>query len=400
MLMQCRFLGGALVALLILGSISFDFAAAQEPVAPTGEQGSRQTNHRSLVERAEPGGVGRPERLSLYVDLFRLEMINDTRLFPFEVRATRDDDGRVVLDGYVGYDENRAALVKYLNDLGFTRIEDRIEVLPSKSLGDARFGFIRVPHSLSFDRTTNQREVVTDCLLGAPLSLLKETDDGYLLCQGVEGYVGYVAAENVQRVGREDFARYQAGEQVRVRRDFLTPEGLFVPMGARLKCLGREKESVVAELPAGGKITIPAESCQVHEEKVDARIEPVIENASKMLGAKYVWGGNTAKGVDCSGLVQTAFAAEGIHLPRDASQQMYLGWLTATRGNIDGLRRGDLLYFLGENGRISHTALYVGEGRYLEAVRPVVRYTSFDPESEEYDARRAAAFCFAKRLLD
>ena len=78
----------------------------------------------------------------------------------------------------------------------------------------------------------------------------------------------------------------------------------------------------------------------------------------------------------------------------------YLGSLTATRWCREGMRRGDTLYFLGESGKVSHTAIYLGDGRYLEAVRPVVRYTSFDPQSEEYDARRGAAFCFAKRLLE
>ncbi|NLE37992.1 MAG: C40 family peptidase, partial [Pirellulaceae bacterium] len=324
----------------------------------------------------------------------------DPRLFPFDVSATWDEKGRVVLDGHVGYEENRASLLEYLNGLGFEDIEDRIEVLPSKSLGEKRFGFVRASRTFSFDRPSGKRTVVTDCLLGAPLCLLKEADDEFILCQGVEGYIGYVAGKNIQRVGREDFARYQAEAQVRVRRDFLTPEGLLVPMGARLKFLKQEESTVVAELPAGGKITIPASSCEVRDGKPGARIERVIENASKMLGAKYVWGGNTAKGIDCSGLVQIAFAAEGIHLARDAGQQAYLGWLTATRENRDGLRRGDILYFLGKNGKISHTALYVGDGRYLEAVRPVVRYTSFNPESDEYDAHRAAAFCFAKRLLD
>ena len=61
-------------------------------------------------------------------------MITDTRLFPFEVAATVDENGRVALDGVVGLEENRAALLKFLRYLGFSEIDDRIEVFLFKTL--------------------------------------------------------------------------------------------------------------------------------------------------------------------------------------------------------------------------------------------------------------------------
>jgi hypothetical protein len=326
-------------------------------------------------------------------------MINDTRLFPFHVEAEWTPAGRVVLTGFVGYEENRTALVKFIGCLGFDRVEDHIEVLPSRSLGAKQFGFVTASHTFSLDRSTGPQEVLTDCLLGTPLYLLKESD-GYLLCHSVEGYVGYVDANDVRRVDGREFARYQAGAQVHVRRDHAVSDTLFIPAGARIKYVARQGEKIVAELPGGGQTEISVDLCEVRGGNPDPRVERVIENAAKLLGTKYVWGGNTSQGIDCSGLVQTAFAAEGINLPRDSNQQVYPGRLTATRWCRDGLRRGDTLYFLGEQGKITHTAVYVGDGRYLEAVRPVVRYTSFNPQHEDYNPRRAAAFCFAKRLLE
>ena len=58
------------------------------------------------------------------------------------------------------------------------------------------------------------------------------------------------------------------------------------------------------------------------------------------------------------------------------------------------------MYFLGDYGRIRHTAIYLGEGRYLQAEMPEVDIRSFNPEDSDYDARRAASFAFAKRLLE
>ena len=55
---------------------------------------------------------------------------------------------------------------------------------------------------------------------------------------------------------------------------------------------------------------------------------------------------------------------------------------------------------LGEDGKIRHTALYLGEDHYLQAIVPVVRISSFNPTHPDYDARGQARFAFAKRPVD
>ena len=388
--------------LVLVGSglISIDSSSAQERSSAVVKKSPEQIYYERLIAKVEPGLVGHRDRLPLYVQLFKREMITDTRLFPFEVEAVPDEKGRVVLEGFVGFQENRAALLKFLRYLGFEKLDDRIEILPSAKLGSKRFGLVKTPHSFSFDRPADPEEVLTDCLLGDPLYLLKEAENGFFLCHADEGYLGYVDGRDIRRVDQDEFARYRSGAGVHLRQDCKTSNGLQLPTGARLKLVERRGKDVVVELPGGGETIVPSDRCNVREDAANPRLERVIQNALRLLGTDYTWGGKTSSGIDCSGLVQVAFAAEGINLPRDSSQQVYPGALTATRWCRDGLQRGDTLFFLGRTGKITHAALYLGDDQYLEAVEPVVCRTSFDPEDDDFHARRNASFCFAKRLLE
>ena len=374
-------------------------ATAQPSSAPQAVQPADRTYFERLVRKIEPDVVGKPDRLPIYLEFFKREMINDSRLFAIDVKAKAGDDGCIQLTGFVEFDENRDDLVNFVRVLGFDRLEDHIEVLPSDELGEKRFGFIVASHSLSYGQPA-KKEVVTDCLLGEPVYLLKEAEAGFFLCHSVEGYLGYVHGQDIHRVNAETFLRYQSGTRVSVLADHETPDGPLLPVGARLKMLRQDRQQMVVALPAGDEAVLPANLCETVDDRPSPRVERVIENGHRLLGTEYLWGGKSSAGIDCSGLVQVSFAAEGIHLPRDSNQQVYLGRLTATRWFRAGMRRGDTLYFLGRHGKIIHTAIYLGEGKYLESAGPGVRITSFNPADDKFDARRSRHFAFAKRLLE
>ena len=86
--------------------------------------------------------------------------------------------------------------------------------------------------------------------------------------------------------------------------------------------------------------------------------DAVCAQAKKYLGTEYRWGGKSGRGIDCSGLVSSAYMQCGVLIYRDAS--IVEGWPMHQIPFADK-KRGDALYFPG------HIALYLGEGRYIHS---------------------------------
>lgn len=101
--------------------------------------------------------------------------------------------------------------------------------------------------------------------------------------------------------------------------------------------------------------------------------------ATPLIGTRYLWGGRSAEGVDCSGLVQLLWSFRGKQLPRNASHQA----LACSPVDPDQLRADDLI-FLG-SPKIDHVCLYLGHGRLLEATERTmsVRIVDLDQLRQE-----------------
>lgn len=99
----------------------------------------------------------------------------------------------------------------------------------------------------------------------------------------------------------------------------------------------------------------------------DSRLDTLAQTAQSLLGVPYVWGGTNASGIDCSGFTRYIYQSIGINLPRDADQQFALGTISALPNLYGGMRRGDLLFFSGENGGISHVGMAMDSTEFIHA---------------------------------
>ena len=105
----------------------------------------------------------------------------------------------------------------------------------------------------------------------------------------------------------------------------------------------------------------------------------VVATADELVGTRYHYGGNSPKsGFDCSGFVHWVYAQQGIDLPRTTRGLTKAG--TRIPARRAELLPGDLLLFAGHGTRITHVAIYAGDGRIIHASsgQHTVRYDDLD----------------------
>lgn len=129
---------------------------------------------------------------------------------------------------------------------------------------------------------------------------------------------------------------------------------------------------------------------------VYAEISGDIAALTQYVGRPYVWGGTSPKGWDCSGFVQHVFKKHfGISLPRTSGQQAG-GGKKVSLSNRSAWQPGDLIFYKGKNGNISHVAIYLGNGQMIHAlnerydtlVQGVSYYENWDPNTTMVAVRR------------
>jgi cell wall-associated NlpC family hydrolase len=194
----------------------------------------------------------------------------------------------------------------------------------------------------------------TELLFGESVHVY-ETADGWAWVQATgDRYVGYVPAEAlVEPTAVASHTVRSIGTFLYPEPDIKTPPAMHLSLNSQLSVL--ETRDRFAALATGGFVMAH------HLADISRPALDYVALVERCLGTPYLWGGRTRVGLDCSGLVQLALQAAGIDCPRDTDmQRAELGdgleiptQLLAADENtadVDGLQRGDLVFWPGHIG--------------------------------------------------
>jgi hypothetical protein len=90
----------------------------------------------------------------------------------------------------------------------------------------------------------------------------------------------------------------------------------------------------------------------------------IVYTAHSFLSTPYLWGGKSHAGIDCSGLVQMVFRSCGHSVLRDAYQQASMG---TSVENLEEAKSGDLAFFSGDSGKITHVGILTSPKEIIHA---------------------------------
>lgn len=338
----------------------------------------------------------------------------DKRIELWDVSVKNIED-ILTLEGGLASKQAYKQLVSTM-DASFPDVDNHLLLLPED--GDGRLINGLVNNSVAHLRRepSSRSEMVSQALLGTPVRILKE-EDGKRLIQLPDGYLGWVNLNEVHFLESDELVRYRDAKKIFFYSQYgfayNEPDELSLPVadlviGSMLSLISENGAFYEVEYPDGRRAwvkneeVIPAEDIFFNEPESSK----VVATALAYNGIPYLWGGNSAKNLDCSGLVSNVFFMNGIQLPRDADQQSLCGRVITTEFVSTELEAGDLLFFgrkaTGEKKeRVNHVGIYIGEGEYIHAAgyRDRVSINSMDTTQLHYIESYPEIFVRATRIL-
>ncbi len=298
---------------------------------------------------------------------------SDQRTHLFNVQAESIDEHQLVLSGEV---LDGATLEKAKQMLVSEFPEIKLDTTAVKTLRSGSILWCATNFTSMHADPSWLAEQVTQCAYGVRLEVLKNEenwsfvrqDDGYLawiyrpycsmvrpetpthIVAALVGGLFEYPSKDSRHLSRLYTGTWVAVEKWQGEWAHIAPHGQQEPNAMTGGWIHGERLLAIADFP----------------KTEDKKRQAILDEAFRMVGVPYLWGGTSTNGIDCSGLAQLCHRMAGLNILRDADMQKNAG-----RKVEPPFKRGDLVFF-GDEGnldRITHVGISLGGWEIIHSSR-------------------------------
>lgn len=338
----------------------------------------------------------------------------DKRVAIYDISLSSQGD-QIKITGETDQEEALKTFIELIESKG-KKVENLATILPDSSVGQWQQAIVNNSVANIRSKAKHSGELATQAILGTALKVLKIDGDFYLV-QTPDGYISWVDHGGVTLLSSAQYMAWKKSPKVIFTKNFgfvytqmgneLDKIGDIV-LGSQLLLLEEKGDYYKVQYPdkrEGYLKKYESEKYETWIKEVQGSGSLVELYAKELMGAPYLWGGTSSKGMDCSGFTKTVYLMNGYVIPRDASQQINAGKDVDPTLKIENLEKGDLMFFGRKatdstNQRVTHVAIWLGngQGEFIHSAGRV-KMSSIDKNSIFYDDFNTNRYLGSRRYL-
>jgi cell wall-associated NlpC family hydrolase len=349
-----------------------------------------------------------PESFTTGIEKIKETWAPDKRLAVFDV-DWEYKDGKWYITGETSVTSAGQAVESLTKDsFADGEYQVNIDFLPSAEMGDTTYALVNVSVGNLRRSPKHAAEMVDQVLMGMELKLLKTKSYWYLV-QTPYQYIGWITRGTIKRISSDDRRSWHKADKHSLTINFTQVYGspshksqvvCDLVLGSTVIRKSIRDQWAEIELPDGRVGYVKRSDIKPFQPLQNTAVlnrMAIVNRAKQMMGIPYLWGGNSTKGLDCSGFSGTVFKSEGLQLPRDANMQVKLGKEITPDANYSNILPGDLIFF-GPPDRITHVGICLG-GSYFIHSSGDVHINSLDEKDVLFNAYRKNTLRHIKRII-